>query len=302
MGLPPGPGARVDQARRRGDPRQAVATTSAGAGIAYVPQGRRVFPSLTTDEHLRMIGTRWRRAASGRSTRVYDLFPRLAERRKVSGTQLSGGEQQMLAIGRALLTNPQLLIMDEPSEGLAPTIVEQLIETCRTLVAEGHRPAAGRAEPGSGHRGRRPMLVMVAGGVAVETTADRAAQRRGGAAAVPRGHPPRGRGGARRIRARGVAAATVAARNRRKSMRGKGGGSSGRRLAAVLATGVLVWSSPRAAARRRTTQRLPRRQRLRRPRRRRERYRHGRCAPAARSRSATSPRVRARSPASTTRW
>ena len=68
---------------------------------------------------------------------VYDLFPRLAERKKVGATQLSGGEQQMLAIGRALLTNPDLLIMDEPSEGLAPTIVEQVIGICQTLVAEG---------------------------------------------------------------------------------------------------------------------------------------------------------------------
>ena len=74
-----------------------------------------------------------RRASAGRSERVYELFPRLAERRRNGGAQLSGGEQQMLAIGRALLTNPTLLVMDEPSEGLAPAIIEHLIETFRTL-------------------------------------------------------------------------------------------------------------------------------------------------------------------------
>jgi branched-chain amino acid transport system ATP-binding protein len=107
------------------------------AGIGYVPQGRRLFRSLTTDEHLRMIDGGL--AKRGRWTReaIYELFPALAERRHVSGVVLSGGEQQMLAIGRALLTNPRLLIMDEPSEGLAPTIVERLLDTWRTLVAEG---------------------------------------------------------------------------------------------------------------------------------------------------------------------
>jgi branched-chain amino acid transport system ATP-binding protein len=107
------------------------------AGLGYVPQGRRLFRSLTTDEHLRMIDRSL--TARGRWTlgSVYELFPALAERKRLSGVLLSGGEQQMLAIGRALLTNPTLLVMDEPSEGLAPTVVERLIETCRTLIAEG---------------------------------------------------------------------------------------------------------------------------------------------------------------------
>src|SRR5438067_1133968 len=105
-------------------------------GIGYVPQGRRLFPSLSVDEHLRMVG---RRAGSKRWTveRTYELFPRLRERRRNGGAQLSGGEQQMLAIARALLTNPTLLIMDEPSEGLAPAIIEGLIETFRRLEQEG---------------------------------------------------------------------------------------------------------------------------------------------------------------------
>ncbi|CAN5197515.1 ABC transporter permease [soil metagenome] len=103
-----------------------------GLGIGYVPQGRRVWPSLTVDEHLRLAA---RSAHRGVWTieRIYDLFPRLAERRGNGGFQLSGGEQQMLAIGRALLFNPRLLVMDEPTEGLAPVIVEQVAETLKSL-------------------------------------------------------------------------------------------------------------------------------------------------------------------------
>ena len=100
-----------------------------------MPQGRRLFQSLTVDEHLQIVGAK--SSAAWTPKRVYELFPRLAERKQVSGTSLSGGEQQMLAIGRALLTNPKLLIMDEPSEGLAPTIVEGLVQTIKDLAAEG---------------------------------------------------------------------------------------------------------------------------------------------------------------------
>ena len=107
----------------------------ANAGIGFVPQGRRLFESLTVDEHLEIVGAPSK--AAWTPERVYELFPRLAERKQVSGTSLSGGEQQMLAIGRALLTNPKLLIMDEPSEGLAPTIVEGLVGTIKDLAAEG---------------------------------------------------------------------------------------------------------------------------------------------------------------------
>jgi len=105
------------------------------AGIGYVPQGRRIFPSLSVHEHLTMVGSkktdRWNVGA------IYDLFPRLADRKKNGGGQLSGGEQQMLAIGRALLSNPRLLVMDEPSEGLAPAIVDHLAEVLRSVVKEG---------------------------------------------------------------------------------------------------------------------------------------------------------------------
>jgi uncharacterized protein (UPF0261 family)/ABC-type branched-subunit amino acid transport system ATPase component len=101
-------------------------------GIAYVPQGRRVWPSLSVDETLRLVAPKRRDVE-----RIYTMFPRLAERRANGGAQLSGGEQQMLAIGRALLLNPKLLVMDEPTEGLAPMIVEQVAQALRDLAADG---------------------------------------------------------------------------------------------------------------------------------------------------------------------
>jgi branched-chain amino acid transport system ATP-binding protein len=104
-------------------------------GVALVPQGRRTFPSLTVDEHLRLVSQG--RDARWNIARVYETFPRLAERRRNGGTELSGGEQQMLAISRALLMNPKLVIMDEPSEGLAPVIVDHLIEVLRALPQDG---------------------------------------------------------------------------------------------------------------------------------------------------------------------
>ncbi len=100
-------------------------------GIAYVPQGRRVWPSLTVDETLKLVARKKRDVE-----RVYAMFPRLAERKGNGGAQLSGGEQQMLAIGRALLLEPRLLVMDEPTEGLAPVIVEQVEQALRELSSE----------------------------------------------------------------------------------------------------------------------------------------------------------------------
>ena len=140
-------------------------------GIGYVPQGRRLFPSLSVDEHLRMLAGRGSGGKRWTAARIYELFPRLAERRRNGGAQLSGGEQQMLAIGRALITNPELLIMDEPSEGLAPAIIEQLIETFRTLEQEGLAILLIEQNLGMATAIAERQLVMVAGSIATETTA-----------------------------------------------------------------------------------------------------------------------------------
>ena len=153
----------------------------AKAGVGYVPQGRRLFESLTVDEHLQIVGASSKAAWTPK--RVYELFPRLADRKTVSGTSLSGGEQQMLAISRALLTNPKLLIMDEPSEGLAPTIVEGLIQTIKDLAVEGMGLLVVEQNLGVATALAERQLVMVAGSIATETTAealsaDPAAQRR----------------------------------------------------------------------------------------------------------------------------
>jgi branched-chain amino acid transport system ATP-binding protein len=144
----------------------------AGLGLGYVPQGRRLFPSLSVDEHLRMVVGRFAGRSGGWTIdRVYDLFPRLAERKRNGGAQLSGGEQQMLAIGRALLTNPKLLIMDEPSEGLAPAIIESLIETFKHLEQDGLRILLIEQNLGVATSLAQRQLIMVGGEIAAETTA-----------------------------------------------------------------------------------------------------------------------------------
>jgi branched-chain amino acid transport system ATP-binding protein len=106
----------------------------ARAGIGYVPQEREIFPSLTVDENLRVatLPGEWNRE------RAYDLFPRLAERKRNYGNQLSGGEQQMLAVARALVSNPKVLLLDEPFEGLAPVIIDTLAEALMRLKRESH--------------------------------------------------------------------------------------------------------------------------------------------------------------------
>jgi branched-chain amino acid transport system ATP-binding protein len=118
-----------------GEPTHAIAR----AGVAIVPQGRRVFAPLTVENNLRIAAGRGRSGGSARWTpeRVYELMPRLAERRRHRGDQLSGGEQQMLAVGRALLLEPRLLLLDEPSDGLAPAVVEQVVDVVSRLRTEG---------------------------------------------------------------------------------------------------------------------------------------------------------------------
>jgi branched-chain amino acid transport system ATP-binding protein len=106
------------------------------SGMGLVPQGRRVFPTLDVEENLR-VAARSPQRRNWNLERVYALFPRLAERRQQRAKTLSGGEQQMLAIGRALMTNPDCLIMDEPSEGLAPIIIQGLWEAIGKLKEQG---------------------------------------------------------------------------------------------------------------------------------------------------------------------
>ena len=146
----------------------------ANLGIGYVPQGRRLFASLTVDEHLRMVADR-DRSKRWTPERVYELFPRLAERKRNGGAELSGGEQQMLAIGRALLKNPRLLIMDEPSEGLAPTIIEQLVETFTELEREGLVMLLIEQNLAVATSLAERQLVMASGRISAETTASQLA-------------------------------------------------------------------------------------------------------------------------------
>jgi uncharacterized protein (UPF0261 family)/ABC-type branched-subunit amino acid transport system ATPase component len=152
-------------------------------GVGYVPQGRRVWRSLSVDEHLRLVA-RGGRDARWTVERIYETFPRLAERRRSGGNQLSGGEQQMLAIGRALLGNPRLLVMDEPTEGLAPVIVEQVEALLKRLAADGqHAVLLIEQNLGVATEVADRVAVMVNGRIAAEMepaalAADEALQQR----------------------------------------------------------------------------------------------------------------------------
>ena len=134
----------------------------AADGIGYVPQGRHLFQSLSVHEHL-LLAARPGNGAGWNVERVFAHLPRLAARARQSGTSLSGGEQQMLAIGRALVTNPDLLIMDEPSEGVAPVIVDQLVGTYRSLIDAGVSVLMVEQNLRSANALSEELYVMVAG-------------------------------------------------------------------------------------------------------------------------------------------
>ncbi|WP_050629409.1 ABC transporter ATP-binding protein [Bradyrhizobium viridifuturi] len=106
----------------------------AGLGVGYVPEGRKIFANLSVEDNLRVPAVR---PGPWNTTRVFETFPRLAERRDNRGRQLSGGEQEMLSIARALLLNPKLLLLDEPSQGLAPLIVKEVFQIIKTMRQEG---------------------------------------------------------------------------------------------------------------------------------------------------------------------
>lgn len=109
---------------------------AAHRGVAIVPQGRRILPNLTVEENL-LLGTASKRKGKWSVEAIYDMFPILGDRRAMSGVALSGGQQQMLAIGRALMLNPRCLLLDEPTEGLAPVLIDEVVESLDHLRREG---------------------------------------------------------------------------------------------------------------------------------------------------------------------
>jgi branched-chain amino acid transport system ATP-binding protein len=182
MGLAP-PQLRRGRVRWRGEELAGLAPHEIAArGIAIVPQGRRLFASLSVVEHLTMVRPA-RRVHGWTPARIFELFPRLAERRRHRGNQLSGGERQMLAIGRALMLDPELILMDEPSEGLAPAMVQRVEDVVLELKRLGLAVLMVEQNLYSALTTADRIYVLETGRIAAETTgaaanADPAALRR----------------------------------------------------------------------------------------------------------------------------
>jgi branched-chain amino acid transport system ATP-binding protein len=151
-----------------GRPLQGVPThRRLGLGIAMVPEGRRIFPSLTVEENL-LVGAHRRRPGGWDAGRVLELFPALADKRRRPGTRLSGGEQQMLAIGRALMANPRLLLLDEVSLGLAPIVVRRIYEALAEIVAGGATVVLVEQDIGQALRAADRVYCLLEGRVALQ--------------------------------------------------------------------------------------------------------------------------------------
>jgi branched-chain amino acid transport system ATP-binding protein len=151
-----------------GRPLQGVPThRRLGLGIAMVPEGRRIFPSLTVEENL-LVGAHRRRPGGWDAERVLELFPALADKRRRPGTRLSGGEQQMLAIGRALMANPRLLLLDEVSLGLAPIVVRRIYEALPEVVAGGATVVLVEQDIGRALRTADRVYCLLEGRVALQ--------------------------------------------------------------------------------------------------------------------------------------
>ena len=158
----------------------------AAAGIGWVPQERNIFKSLTVDENLTAVA----RPGPWTPQRAYEMFPRLAERKANLGNQLSGGEQQMLAVARALVLNPKLLLLDEPLEGLAPIIVEELLRSIERLVRdEGLSAIIVEQNPSRSCRSRSDAIVLDRGAVVHAAPSAAAARRPRAARPLARGRP-----------------------------------------------------------------------------------------------------------------
>jgi len=140
--------------------------------ISYVPQGRQLFSSLSVEEHLIMAYKPVKGGDGWTPKMVFDIFPEIRERKKVSGTKISGGEQQILAIGRALVTNPSLILMDEPSEGISTLVIERILGICHQLTEQGTSLILAEQNLGLALRVAQKVYILVNGRIVQETSSE----------------------------------------------------------------------------------------------------------------------------------